>query len=159
MTMRVSEILRRIKSFGIPGIVSLGFDMPEADVSVARRVINELENRRALYQPIEMQDPNACIESIKEIRKMLNDEIGRRTSDDELQMTLKAMRAACRDFLNKVESSPAVSSGERPYWLVDGTLGKLRAYFGIHLGILAVKHNLPLEDDLASILPTGDVET
>lgn len=157
--MEPSEILRRIKSFGIPGIVSLGVEWPEADVTLARRVIKELENRRALYTDHERQNPEGCVASIKEIRKMLNDEIKSRTTENELTLSLRGMRAACLKFLEKVESSPGVSSEERPYWVTDGTLGELRHAFGVHIGIIAIRYNLPIEDRLASILPPLDAET
>jgi hypothetical protein len=35
-------------------------------------------------------------------------------------------------------------------------LGELRGVFGIHVGLLAIKYGLDIEDGLASILPFAD---
>ena len=39
---------------------------------------------------------------------------------------------------------------------VFAALGELRAVFGIHIGQLAVKYGIDIEDELASILPIED---
>ena len=35
-------------------------------------------------------------------------------------------------------------------------LGELRGVFGIHIGMIAAKYGLDVEDELASILPEAD---
>jgi hypothetical protein len=154
--MKFTELIVRLTGISCP-IFGVSWNPPEADVTIARRVIAQLEDRRALYTDLERQIPEFCVTSILEIRRdILTAEITKLDTDNELAKNLRAMRAACRRFLTKVESSPATNPGERPYWVTDGTLGELRSILGLHIAIIAVKYGLDLEDELASILPASD---
>jgi hypothetical protein len=155
--MKFTEVMARLTGVSCPAF-GISWNPPEPEVTLARRVIAQLEDKRALYIALERQIPEFCVESIHKIRELLTSEIVKLDTDNELAKNLRAMRAACRRFLSKVESSPAGSSGERPYWVTDGTLGELRSIFGLHIGIIAVKYGLDLEDELASILPPDDGE-
>ena len=121
--MEFTEILARLTGISTP-IFGVSWNPPEAQVTVARRIIAKLEDRCALYNSIEAQDPEYCVESIIEIRRdILTPEIAQLDTQNELTNNLRAMRAACRRFLDKVERRPNVPPGERPYWVTDGTLG------------------------------------
>lgn len=75
----------------------------EMEIAAARRVIAFLEDRRVLYEPSEMEVPSDCVHSVIEIRHRLSDELGKLDgTDSELAASLRAMRAACRKFLERV---------------------------------------------------------
>jgi hypothetical protein len=133
------------------------------DRDVAGHVIAFLEDRRVLYNPYEVEIPEECVKSVILIRERLTNHLGERGVAPELAESLRAMRAACRKFLN---SGPGGSWAglTRPGDalsdpLFNQALGELRGVFGIHIGILAVTYELDVEDDLAQILPLADSQT
>ena len=58
---------------------------------------------------------------------------------------MRAMRAACREYLN--------DSRQRYGHDFSIDLGRLRALFGLQIAFLAIQYGIDLEDDLASIIP------
>ena len=68
----------------------------------ARRVIAFLEDRRVLYAPDELEVPSHCVHSVLEIRHFLSGELGELDIKSEFAASLRAMRAACRKFLERV---------------------------------------------------------
>jgi hypothetical protein len=159
--MKFQEIANRLTGISIP-VFGVSWNPPEPQVTVARRVITFLEDRRVLYVPSEMGTPDYCVKSILEIRQYLMKELASQESSTELVASLRAMRAACRKFLNTVgdERSEVVRFGGHlghwASWVFDGALGELRGVFGIHIARLAAHHRLDVEDELASILPIQD---
>lgn len=67
------------------------------------------------------------------------------------------MRAACRRFLDRVQT---ISADERSFtslplfeqWLLGAALGELRAIFGIHIGQIAVSYGIDVEPQLGELL-------
>ena len=76
-----------------------------------------------------------------------------------LAASLRAMRAACRKFLEKVgvdgreATLYANQRGHWASWTFYSALGEMRGTFGIHLAQIAAHFKLDIEDGLASILP------
>jgi hypothetical protein len=102
------------------------------------------------------------VQSVIEIRHYLTGELGQLDADGELAKNLRAMRAACRKFLDTVQDDDrdiVTFGGHRNQWaswVFNSALGELRGVFGIHIALLAAQHGLDVEDDLASILPGMD---
>ena len=109
-----------------------------------------------------MEVPHHCVESILRIREFLTDEIARLPEEAELASSLRALRAACRKFLDAVNEGEdrIVRFGSHPghyaSWRFNGALGSLRGVFGVHLARLAAAYGLDVEDELASIFPELD---
>jgi hypothetical protein len=167
--MKFSEIVNRLTGFSTP-LGGASWLPAELEVSAARRVIAFLEDRRVLYAPDEMEAPSHCVHSLIEIRHMLTGELGKLDSNSELTASLRAMRAACRKFLDRVGTDGrdvihfANHPGHYASWTFYGSLGELRGTFGLHVAKIAALFKLDVEDNLASILPanadadTGDDE-
>jgi hypothetical protein len=159
--MKFQEIVNRLTGISIP-IFGVSWNPPELEVSVARRVITFLEDRRVLYNPSDMELPHHCVQSVLEIRQFLTEELARLNSATALESSLRAMRASCRKFLDAVgdEEGRIVIFGGHPghwaSWVFNGALGELRGVFGVHIARLAAQHGLDVEDELASILPAQD---
>ncbi len=124
-----------------------------------RRVLAFLEDRRVLFAPWNVEIPEDCVESILLIRQFLTDQLGQLDDRDEVIAShLRAMRAACREFL-RVADELRLRGDLRPWvsgtagWVFNDALGELRAIFGVHVVQLAAKFGIDIEDDLASILP------
>ncbi len=155
--MRLKEIMTRLTGLSSP-VFGVSWNPPEPHVQVARRVIVFLEDRRVLYVPSEMEVPYNCVQSVLEIRRFLTTELQLLGGDSELVASLRALRTACRKFLDTVGAKPDIITfgahrGHWASWEFNGALGELRGVFGIHIARLAAAHGLDVEDELASILP------
>ena len=152
--MKFKEVLGRLTGFSVP-IFGVSWNPPAAEVTVARTVITFLEDRRALFSPYEIEDPEYCIESVIEIRQFLTGKLTGLTKPDGLAASLRAMRAACRKFLDSQSKHPPRrrKPGYADYFKFVTDLGELRGVFGIHVAALAAQHGLDVEGELASILP------
>lgn len=154
--MHYKEIVSRLTGFSIP-IFGVSWSPPAAEITVARRVIAYLEDRRVFYNPYHMEMESHCVDSILETRKFLTEIIGNLTEGSELASHLRAIRAACRRFVDTVRDS----GHPRPSRHFKGpfeteffeALGQLRATAGIHIGVIAVMYGLPVEGQLSEILP------
>lgn len=159
--MKFKETLSRITGFSVP-IFGVQWNPPEADQAIARRVIGFLEDRRILYVPSEMEVPSHGVQSVLRIREFLTDELGKLTGDSQLAQSLRAMRAACRKFLDTVGPedgtivSHAFDRGHYAGWEFNQALGEMRGVFGIYIAILAATHGLDIEPGLSSIVPGID---
>jgi hypothetical protein len=119
-----------------------------------------LEDRRVLYAPESMELPERCTSSVIDIRRFLTAELQHGADEDDLSASIRAMRAACRKFLDAVNGDVARFGGHHGHWAswrFNGALGELRGVFGLHLARIAVQYGIEIEDDLGAILPGEDV--
>lgn len=155
--MTFKGIASRLTGVSCP-VFGVQWNPPEPEISVAHRVIAFLEDRRVLFNPYELECLDHCARSVIEIRHFLTDEIGKIPPKGPLSENLRAMRAACRRFLDSVQD-PAGQRIVHPFhggpamWSFCTALGELRAAVGLRLAVLAVMHGLPVEGDLEKILP------
>jgi hypothetical protein len=153
----------KLTGFSTP-IFGVSWEPSDSEREIARRVIAKLEDRRVLYNPTEMEVPHHCVMSVVEIRHILSDELGNLSEESNLARSLRAMRAACRKFLNTVQADEKriIDFGNYPghfaSWEFNGAVGELRGVFGIHLAQIAAQYGLDIEDELASILPITEEE-
>ncbi len=158
--MRFSEITSRLTGLSC-AVFGASWTPPPAEVTVARRVIRFLEDRRVLYVDSSMEVPSQCVSSVLEIRRHLTEELQQLT-DGEFVESLRAMRAACRKFLTAVDDPDVIRhGGERGHWAswsFNGALGELRGVFGVHLATIAARNGLDVEDELSRILPGQDAD-
>jgi len=123
--LKFKEIAKRLTGFSSP-IFGVSWNPPESETSVAKRVIAELEDRRVLYNPSEMEVPHYCVQSVVEIRRMLSAELGAIDNDSALSKSLRAMRSACRKFLDTVGADERI------------------VHYGAHPGILLAGNSMGL---------------
>jgi len=162
--VRNKDVRRRVNGFSLP-IVGAGvqWETVESTKAAARRVLAFLADRRVLFNPYWQEEAAHCVESVLEVRRMLTDEIGGLHDDQALVPHLDAMRAACRQFLDRV-GSVTDDDHHRGLWvayrelnhhevpLVIG-LGELRASMGIQVGLIAATFEIDVPDTLVEILP------
>jgi hypothetical protein len=163
--MKFREITSRVTGLSCP-IFGVQWNPTEAECAAARRVVRLLEDRRVLYGPFDMETPRYCTESVIQIREMLTKELAVLPEGSELLATLKALRAACRKFMDEADAGPRGGRLMRPFDHFDRydvhaqmfftALGELRATFGIHVARLDAQHGLDVEDELAATFPTPD---
>jgi len=156
--MQWQELLSRITGFSVP-IFGVSWNPPEAERSVAKRVLAVLEDKRVLYRLTEFEYPDGCKTSVEDIREKLTDEIGKLETNTELAKILRGMRSACRAFLDTVQMERLVVHrlSEYPYpakhWEFIEALSALRKDFGYRVAALAVSYGVDIESELQSIVP------
>ena len=161
--MKFSEIANRLTGISTP-LGGLSWETSELEISAARRVIAFLEDRRVLYLPSELEVPSRCVDSVFEIRRFLTSELGKLDTKSEFAASLRAMRAACRKFLEHVDKDDrkiVLYAHERNHWAswaFYSALGEMRGTFGVQIAQIAAHFKLDVEDGLASILPSEDRE-
>jgi len=158
--VKFREIASRLTGFSVP-VFGVSWDPPEPEVTVARRVLAFLEDRRVLFNPYHLEVADQCVRSVVEIRQFLTGEIGQLADDSKLGEHLRAIRAACRKFLDDMPRG----SGRilRPHWAGPfeseffTQLGELRASIGLRIAAIALMHGLDIEGALATMLPEPDM--
>jgi len=163
--MKFTEIANRLTGISTP-LGGASWQPAELEIGAARRVITFLEDRRVLYVAHELEVPAHCVHSVIEIRHFLSDELGKLDNGSDFAASLRAMRAACRKFLERVGTDGreviyhANDRGHYASWTLYSALGELRGTFGVHLAKIAAQFKLNVEDGLASILPAdADADT
>jgi len=160
--MKFEEITKRLTGISCP-VFGISWNPPEAECSIAKRAITFLEDRRVLYTPSEIEIPDHCVQSVITIREFLTKELSSVNLKSEITVSFRAMRSACRKFLNTVQAETdgrivrfANSPGHYASWEFNQALGEMRGIFGVHIARIAALYGLDVEDDLAKILPYSD---
>lgn len=115
--------------------------------------------------PDSLEVPEHCVHSVLEIRHFLSGELGKLDTKSELAASLRAMRAACRKFLERVGTDGrevilyADHHSHWASWTFYSALGEMRGTFGVHLAKIAAEFKLDIEDRLAEILPAPATES
>jgi hypothetical protein len=145
--VKASEIANRLTGISTP-LFGLQWTPARLDRDVVQEVIVFLEDRRALYLPYEVEMPEWVVESVLEIRTVLTEILRRGDISDELAATLKAMRTACRKFVQTVSeqrgSTLALPSHMDVFgpggWPFNQALGELRGVIGVHVAQIAARY-------------------
>lgn len=161
MKISFKKIAKSLTGVSTP-FFGISWTPPESDREVVRSLITFFEDRRALYNPFNVETPQLVVRSVLEIRKELTNTLQKLGDNPDISPHLRAMRAACRKFLDETEELKRTGHPYRRYWGGENffaALGEMRAIFGIHIAQLCVKYGIDVEKDLASILPSEDRET
>ncbi len=161
------DILRRLSSIGITvPLIGGGFSATltpasEAETPRAARVLTFLEDRRVLFDPMDVEIAEYAGRSVMEIRQHLAQELMQIERASVLAASLRGMTGACHQFLSRTQWDPSdVSPYPRrrsgPPWadqVFHQALGELRGHFSVHIAQMAAAHGLDVEGRLATILP------
>jgi hypothetical protein len=142
--LHFKELASRLNGVQIP-IFGVQWVPTEPERKVVRDVLTVLEDRRVLYNPCAWELEDEVNQSVIRIREVLTDAIQRLGEKSNAVPAMRAMRAACREYLDR-------SRHHYSHDLSIG-LGRLRALFGLQIAFLAIQYGIDLEDDLASIVP------
>lgn len=155
--MTVRDFATRLTGLSTP-FGGVSWSPRRSDRDLAHSVVTLLEDRRVLYAPDECEVPSHCIRSVLEIRRAVTAVLVDAQGHEPLTGHLKAIRAACRKFVDRVGHDVASGhlqplSAGTPEWTFNQALGELRGVVGVHVALLADRHGLTVEDQLAQILP------
>ncbi len=153
------DIASKLTGFSTP-FFGISWQPPETERKIAKSVVTFLEDRRVLYNPTEFELPQHCISSVVEIRHFLTEVMADLDQNSELMKNLRAMRSACRKFLDsaqKLENDRGLNFSHKSYsaWVFYSSLGEMRGTFGMCLAQILLAYGLDIEKDLSTILPAS----
>jgi hypothetical protein len=148
-------------SFSVLGM-GINWERTAGDEKIAKTVIIFLEDRRLLFGNHHMEDEAHCVSSALECRTFLTTQIAETEPRKPLETTLKSMRAAFRQFVER--GGPHGHNFQHHRFMHEAdpfslALGDLRTQVGEQLARIAWRYNIEIDDDLARILPPEDDET
>jgi Family of unknown function (DUF6650) len=143
--LKFKELAARLNGVQIP-VFGVSWTPPEPERKVIREVLTFLEDRRALYNDFAHEIDHEVVQSVMEIRRVLTDAIARLSEGAPAIPALRAMRAACREYLDQARDFL-----HRFDFMVK--LGRLRTLFGLQVAYLAIEYGLDVEHELAGIIP------
>ncbi|WP_433763723.1 DUF6650 family protein [Flavobacterium ginsenosidimutans] len=160
--MKFTEIANRVTGISVP-IFGISWNPPKLQKKVAENVITFLEDRRILYNPFELESPEHCIQSINAIREFLTQQLFDVESNSELGVVLRAMRSACRKFLDTIAENDLYFTAEvgsvrndvgfGGQMIFFSGIGELRGTFGFLIANLLIRYGIDCENELLKILP------
>ena len=165
------DLAKYITGFSTP-IFGVSWNPVETEREKIRQLIVFFEDRRALYNPFNMETNDWVGESVLKIRVELTKMLQHLGEESDAVPSLRAMRGACRQYLDKSElmkklysyrgniSKIGIKNVEDVYRGLnfESSLGELRTIFGIHIAKLCAMYGIDLEGKLISILPPVDEE-
>lgn len=152
------EVARHITGISTP-IFGVSWNPPENKREIVRGLVAFLEDRRALYADFHMEYGPWVERSVLEMRNELTNALKSCPDDEELTGPIRAMRAACRKFLDQMGPPNRRTRKSYPMEVVMWqALGEMRGVFGLHLARLCAAFGVDMEPELASILPATDEE-
>lgn len=152
-----AETARRVTGISTPIGGVQWADPGPSETEIVRRFILFLEDRRVLYNPFQLETESQVEYSIHQIREESTKTLQALPAGAPAATPIRAIRAACRRFQDEEdEEFPHFDAGWHQRLGHPGfflALGAFRVAVGHQVAILAGRHNIDIEGDLASILP------
>jgi hypothetical protein len=130
------------------------FEPKDDDREIARRVVNDLSDRRMLWRDFTMEVEEHCVESAIQLRRQLGERLNTRGISPELAKRIQLIQRLLPSFIDEMETDERLH--HRTHWgtdLLSVALGRLRALIGVQLGDHAASFRLDVPEDLATIVP------
>jgi hypothetical protein len=142
------ELAGRITGISIP-IFGVSWNPPTTERQIVRETFVFLEDRRALYNDYAHEMEHEVAESVLAIRAELTAALKRLPEESEAAPCFRAMRAACREYLDGTQRHGRYGS----HLGFTEQLGRLRAMVGVQVSYLAVKYGIDLEGEPVRVIP------
>lgn len=131
----------------------LSWEVDGTERKAARKFLSFLEDRRVLFNSIDLEDRGAVMSSIDSIRSKCTDIIAEVDDAAPLASGSRAIRQACHRFADKRQGMVKGEHVEGDFLIA---LGEFRATCGIHILAIAQFYEMDLEPGLARSLPGGE---
>lgn len=157
-----AETARRITGISVPFGGVQWADPGPSEAEIVRRFLIFLEDRRVLYNPFQLEAEQQVENSVHQIREECTRTLQALPADAAAATPIRAIRAACRRFQDEEqEEFPHFDAGWHQRLGHPGfflALGAFRVGVGYQVAILAGRHGIDIEGDLAAILPQLESE-
>lgn len=156
-----AETARRITGISSPfGGIQWGDPGPSA-AEVVRQFVLFLEDRRVLYNPMDLEVVSQVEHSIHEIRQQSTKVLQALSPNAFAVPPIRIIRAAARGFHNEQNEEFRFFGGSRWHYHEGSpgffvALGAFRAVVGQQVAFLAAHYDIDVEGDLARVLPQLD---
>lgn len=156
--MEFKRILKCITGISVP-IFGIQWKPVTDEVDIAQNIIVFLEDKRVLFNPIDMKAEIYCVQSVNEIRTEITRILQQTPSTYKIVKQLKELRKISQRFINEI-GSPNFSSFETPIKksILENELFKLRQGFGRTISNLSLAYGINVDDDLAAIMPFNNIQ-
>ena len=132
-------------------------DPGPAQREIVRRFLVALEDRRVLYNPLQLEVKSQVDYSVHQIRHACTETLQQLGEGDFAALPVRAIREACRRYHDDAGLDvPHMDAPSREHDATAGffmALGALRATIGYQVALLAAHYDVDVEGELASVLP------
>ena len=146
------SLAHRLTGFSLP-FFGVQWTPPADEREIIRGLLTALEDRRVLFVPYHLEVVSQVTSSVLQMRELLTETLQALPETARAAGSIRAMRSACRKFLEEPHPDFGDEEGSPPFFVA---LGELRATFGTHVAALAYQYGIDVEGELASILPSAD---
>lgn len=116
------------------------------DAPLAAKIVHILEDKGALYQPYQQENPDWVARSLGDLRKQLTYIRAEIDPQSPLSIIVESMIRACRHYMNNTPEWPSIEE-------LNFSLGAVRKVIGINVGVLREHYRIPLSHELISLIP------
>jgi hypothetical protein len=152
-----AETARRITGISTPIGGIQWSDPGPSEREHVRHFLLGLEDRRALYNPMQLEVRGDVEHSLHRLRDDCTQALRKLDENSFAIAAIRAIREACRRFHDDAQLEFRLFyHGDGRFEGMAGfftALGALRATVGYQIALLAAHYNLDVESELASILP------
>lgn len=131
----------------------LQWDIVLSDKDVVAQLIDELEDKRLLWETANRERADYCAASAAYLREFIGTLLRTPSLGKELKTELKLMRGHFRTFMSDLSATGLDRPGFVDPVALERVLGWLRKPVGEQIGLLAAQYNIEVSDDLATIVP------
>ena len=124
-----------------------------SDQDIATQLIDELENRRILWEATNQEFADRCAASASYMRAFLGTLMRTPGVGRELKRELKTMQGHFRQFMTNLTTYGLDRGGPVDPQSLERVLSWLRIPVGDQIGLLAAQYGIAVSDELANIVP------
>lgn len=141
-------------SGGVVGISGgVQWEVVPTDRDIVVSVVDELEDRRMLWEIIPRSRTHHCVTSAKEMRTSIGAHLKTPGITPPLKAELKVLRRHFGDFMTHMSEAGLDVPGSENSELLKPELDWLQSVVGQQLGMLAAQYSIDIHEDLARIVP------
>lgn len=137
-------------------VLGIQWERKDDDREIARRLLNQLGDRRMLWKDFSMEIEEHCVSSANTMRGQLTELLNNAEISANLAQRLQLLQRLFRDFVDDI--GPTGDGWDRPRRAfgtdpLSMALGRLRGLVGVQIGELAADYSLEVSEELATIVP------
>lgn len=135
----------------LEGSIKITFDslrhaLQHDETLLAKRIMNELDDKGALFMPYTAEDPDFVADSLKELRTVMTSLLSQIPEESPLLIICKSIREACRYYMNNTPKNIEIEE-------LEYSLGAVRKIVGINISRISETYGVPPGRNLSSIMP------
>ncbi|MCX8980661.1 hypothetical protein NLN92_21910 [Citrobacter portucalensis] len=113
---------------------------------LAKKIINELDDKGALFVDYHLEDPYFVAESLKELRTCLTSLLSQIPDESPLFIVCQSIREACRYYMNTTPKDAGIKE-------LEFSLGAVRKIVGINVKRISETYGVRPSPQLSTIMP------